>query len=253
MKRMCVMALVAVMFIFTVSAVNLKPEVLSYRVLYKWGLVQKHAGNCTISLTRQGNNYEATATARSASWADKFYHLRDTLRSTMSVADLAPSRYERLAHEDGKYSRDLLQITRSGNRFSTTAHRWRRKKGSSEITEATVNLVADGMTVDLLSSFFYLRSLHFSTMNPGTTTKLNIFSGRKKELLSITYKGLTTLKIKGKEHQTYKVVFTFTTDGKKQSSDPIEAWISTEGQNIPLKLVGKLKIGQVQCIYDGKI
>lgn len=253
MKRLGLIITVVLGWMLSVSAVNLKPEVLNYKVLYKWGLVQKHAGNCTITLTRHGNSYEAVATARSVSWADKFYHLRDTLRSTMSVTDLAPTRYERLAHEDGKYSRDLLQIKRSGNTFSTTAHRWRRRKGSTEVTEATINLTAEGMTVDLLSSFFYLRSLQFSTMNPGNTTRLNIFSGKKKELLSITYKGLTNLKLNGKEYQAYKVVFTFTTDGRTKSSDPIEAWISTEGQNIPLKLVGKLKIGQVQCIYNGNL
>lgn len=252
MKRIIFFILIAVVSLLSLQAVELKPETLNYKVLYKWGLVHKQAGTATITLSRSGDKYHAVATARSVSWADKFYPLRDTLKSTMSVVDLAPVRYERLAHEDGKYSRDLLKITRSGNTFSTTAHRWRQKKGETQVTEAFTQLSAQGMTVDLLSSFFYLRSLQFSTMTPGAQTKLNIFSGKKKELLSITYKGLTSLKINGKERQAYKVVFTFTTDGKKASSDPIEAWISTEGQNIPLKLVGKLKIGQVQCLYTGK-
>lgn len=252
MKRIVFLILYFSAVVIALQAVELKPETLHYKVLYKWGLVHKQAGTATITLSRSGDKYHAIATASSVSWADKFYPLRDTLKSTMNAVDLSPLRYERLAHEDGKYSRDLLNITRTGNTFSTTAHRWRRKKGESQVSEAFTHLSAQGMTVDLLSSFFYLRSLQFFTMNPGTQTKLNIFSGKKKELLSITYKGLTTLKINGSDRQAYKVVFTFTTDGKKASSDPIEAWISTEGQNIPLKLVGKLKIGQVQCLYTGK-
>ena len=86
-------------------------------------------------------------------------------------------------------------------------------------------------------------------MKPGTKKSINIFSGKRKELLTFTYSGMDNVKINGKNHSAYKVTFTFTSDGRKESSDPIQAWVSTDEQRIPLKLIGKLKIGQVQCIY----
>lgn len=235
------------------ATTSMAPETLTYKVMYKWGMIHKQAGTATFRLTASGANYNAVVTARSDPWADKVYHLRDTLRARFATADFSPHFYERLAHEDGKFSHDVLRFTHSGGTYSATCTRERRKKGQKELTTASTKLTAQGMTVDLLTSFYYLRSLKFGTMNPGSTVKLNIFSGKRKELLTITYSGISSLKIDGKNHQVYKVKFTFTSDGRKQTSDPIEVWLSMDSRQIPLKLVGKLKIGQVQCIYTGKI
>ncbi len=232
------------------SAFSPSNETLNYKVMYKWGLIHKQAGTATITLRPGGAGYKAVATAKSAPWADKIYRLRDTLRTEMKHT-FAPVKYERIAHEDGKFSHDLLTFTQSGQTVKAHCQRWRKKKSEQSANYATTDLSASGMTLDIFSSFYYLRALPFPTMNPGTTKRVNIFSGKKKELLTFTYAGITTLKINGKEYQTYKVTFTFTSDGKKQTSDPIEAWVSTEPSRIPLKLIGKLKIGQVQCIYTG--
>lgn len=252
MIRKTVLLLTLLLTVASASALELSNETLRYKVLYKWGLIQRQAGTAWFTVSRQGDHLHARVIGHSAPWADKFYQLRDTLTSKMSAADLAPVSYERIAHEGGKYSRDKIDFSRSGNTFTAQAQRWRRsnKKGAQLNTASTV-LKAEGMTVDLLTSFYYLRSLPFESMAPGKVTNINIFSAKKKERLAITYTGLTTLKIDNKEYKTYKVRFTFTTDGKKQSSDPIDAWISTDGRHIPLKLVGKLKIGQIQCIYTG--
>lgn len=59
------------------------------------------------------------------------------------------------------------------------------------------------------------------------------------------------VKINGKNQDAYRIRFTFTTDGRKQSSEPIEAWISTDARHIPLLIEGSLKIGKVRCIYTG--
>lgn len=232
------------------SALSLGNETLNYKVMYKWGLIHKQAGTAAITLRKSGSGYKAVTTAKSAPWADRIYRLRDTLHTEMD-SRFIPHRYERLAHEDGKFSHDLLVFKHSGNNVTAHCQRWRKKKNDKTASYATLDLSAQGVTLDIFSSFYYLRSLPFATMNPGTTKRVNVFSGKKKELLTFTYKGITKLKIDGKEVDTYKVVFTFTSDGKKQTSDPIEAWVSTTANHIPLKLIGKLKIGQVQCIYTG--
>lgn len=234
------------------SAATFDNETIQYKVLYKWGLIHKQAGTATLTLKAKdnGSSYHATAIARSASWAERIYKLRDTLHTTMN-RDLTPLCYERIAHEDGKYSHDIVTFSRTGNNVLGHCQRWRRNKKETTTSTATTDLSAQGTTVDIFSSFYYLRALPYQSMTPGTTRVVNIFSGRRKELLTFTFVGQTSLKINGHEHQVYKVLFKFTSDGKKESSDPIEAWVSTSPGHIPLKLVGKLKIGQVQCIYTG--
>ncbi len=231
------------------QAISLQNETIKYKVIYKWGLVHKQAGTATLKLTRSGGKYNAIAIGRSASWADKIYKLRDTLRTTMNVADYTPSRYEYIAHEDGKYSHDVVTFTKSGNTVTGQCTRTRKPKGATAATTEKRELKADGITVDMLSSFYYLRALDFNNMKPGEKKTINIFSGKRKELLTFTYFGVEKLKIDSKTYDTYKVTFSFTSDGKKKSSEPIQAWVSTDSRRVPLKLIGKLKIGQVQCIY----
>ena len=48
-------------------------ESLSYKVMYKWGLINKQAGTATLTISRNGDTYKSRLTAASAPWADKFY------------------------------------------------------------------------------------------------------------------------------------------------------------------------------------
>ena len=159
------------------SAIALPNECIDYKVIYKWGLIHKQAGTARILLNRSGNFYSATATGKSAPWADKFYKLRDTLHTTMHAANFMPIRYEYIAHEDGKYSHDIVNFSQSGNTVTGKCSRVRKGKKDKTATKQTTTLTAQGMTVDMLSSYFYLRSLDFDKMSPGAKKRINIFSG----------------------------------------------------------------------------
>lgn len=245
------MTILGLIFVSTgaTKAITLNNETINYKVSYKWGLVHKQAGTARITLRRSGDKYSAIAVGRSDPWADKFYKLRDTLRTYMR-SDFSPTKYEYIAHEDGKYSHDIVTFTHSGNTVTGHCTRTRKAKKEKAPTTQKTTLTATGMTVDMLSSYFYLRSIDFASMRPGAKRSINIFSGKRKELLTFTYSGTEKLKLDGKTYNTYKVTFTFTSDGKKKTSEPIQAWVSTDANRIPLKLVGKLKIGQVQCTYS---
>ena len=86
-------------------------------------------------------------------------------------------------------------------------------------------------------------------MKPGDKKELTVFSGKRKEKLTITYHGLENVNIDKTEYPAYKISFSFTAEGGKKSSDDMEAWISTASGHIPLKLEGKLPVGKVQCFY----
>ncbi|MDE5745083.1 MAG: DUF3108 domain-containing protein [Paramuribaculum sp.] len=229
----------------------LRKEILNYKVMFKWGLVHKQAGRATLSIAENGNKYIATLIARSEPWADKFYSVRDTLISTMSATDFLPEKYERIAYEGGSFAHDIVSFSRKGNQFSAETERYRKKKKATEITKTTGTLKAEGHTVDLLSVFYYLRAMKFEPLTPGYSKTINIFSGKKRELLHIKYLGEEQLNLDGKKYDTYKISFTFTTGGSNKSSDDILTWISTDVSHVPLKLEGKLKVGRIQCLYTG--
>jgi len=225
-------------------------ETLTYDVIYKWGFINKVAGYATMSLSDEGNNYKATVFAENAPWANSIYMLRDTLYSTFTKDGLYPVEYTYIAHEAGKYKKDVLKFMHTGNTFTADIQRYKRSSSKEPLAKSANHLEAQGMTVDMLSAFFYLRSLDFPNMKKGQSVTVNIFSGSKKEKLKLTYLGMKKISLNNKKYDTFYINFTFTRKGK-ESSDPISGWISTSPQRIPLKVEGSLAVGKVRAIYTG--
>lgn len=231
--------------------ITFSDETLRYKVMFKWGMINKVAGRATVSLRQDADSYYSTVYARSEPWADRIYTLRDTLTTVMSRTTLAPRRYKRIAHEGGRYECDDVKFTLASNCFTADCVRHRRRKNDTTTVATTTRLRAEGMTVDFLSAFYYLRSLNFDNMLPGHSVTINIFSGKRKELLKFSFKGIDSVKgPDGRKHMAYRVVFTFTSDGKKESSDPITAWISMDSRRVPLQIEGKLKVGKIMCVLE---
>lgn len=234
---------------FGLRAAGFADESLNYVISYKWGLIHKDAGEATLRLKNSGNEYMITLTGKTKPWADKFYQVRDTLIGKVEKNGFLPKSYSKIAHEDGKFSRDDIVFSYSGNQVSAQAHRLRvNKKGERSESEKT--LTSTGPTFDMLSVFYYLRNINYETLTAGKPITATIFSGSKVETLTIRYVGKEKLKLRNKsEREAYHIKFRFTQEGKKKSSDDLDAWISTDKNHIPLQIVGSLPVGQVKCYY----
>lgn len=226
-------------------------ESLNYKVMFKWGIVQKQAGRASLSITNVHDKYHAKLTARSEHWADRFYRVRDTLESQIIRTSFRPVIYKKMAHEGDENKRDVVRYVYKGAQTigECSRKKW-NEKGELKVDE-TRTLEAYGTTVDMLSSFYYMRGLSYETWKPGHVVTLNIFSGKRKELLTIKYLGEAIVKVDKKEYKTYHIQFTFTGEGRKKTSDDMDAWIDTGDARIPIKMEGKLKVGKVQCFYTG--
>jgi len=226
-------------------------ETLTYKVMFKWGLLNKQAGDVTINLRSEGNRYYSVLTAKSASWADPIYKVRDTLLSTMERPSLAPVIYHKISHEGSEYKHDVVSFSKVG--ATTKGHCSRKvvKKGKL-VKDETRDLDAIGTTVDMLSSFYYMRTLDFASMKKGQVITINIFSGKRKELLTMKYIGKDKVSYDNRRYDCYHISFIFTSDGKTRTSDDMDAWLTADGRCIPVKLEGKLPVGRVRCFYTGK-
>ena len=221
-------------------------ETLHYVISYKWGLIHKDAGDATLSLRRVGPNYSITLTAKTKPWADRIYSVRDTLRATVSADGLKPLSYAKITHEKGKYKVDEITYSISGATTTGNARRIRFDDGKRSVTEKTFS--ATGPVYDMLSVFYYLRSLNFSQLAADKVYKATVFSGRQKETINIRYLGLETIKLKDKsQRRAYHIRFNFTRDGGKKSSEDMDTWISTDPAHIPLYLVAHLPVGEVRA------
>ena len=87
-------------------------ETLHYVITYKWGLINKEAGDATLTMQTSGTESRLTLTARTRPWADKMFAVRDTLLSIADPHTLQPLRYVKSAHEGGRFSRDEIIFSR---------------------------------------------------------------------------------------------------------------------------------------------
>lgn len=233
------------------TATSFNNESINYKVMYKWGVVNKQAGHATLTLNRHGDHYKTQLTAASEHWADRFYKVRDTLNGKIAINGFLPSFYEKIAHEGGEHKHDIVHYTRSGSNVTGNCTRSVINNKGQLTKNEKRSLSAVGTTLDMLSSFYYMRTLPYNTYKIGHPITVNVFSGKRKELLTIKYIGTEVIDINKKSYNCYHIRFTFTGDGGKKTSDDMDAWISTESNHIPIKLEGKLKVGKVQCYYTG--
>lgn len=128
-------------------------ETLTYDVIYKWGFINKVAGYATMSLRDEGDCYKATVYAENAPWANSIYMLRDTLYTTFTKVGLYPLEYTYIAHEAGKYKKDVLEFSHNGDVFTANVQRFKQSSPKEPVVKSTKHLEANGMTVDMLSAF----------------------------------------------------------------------------------------------------
>ena len=221
-------------------------ETLKYVITYKWGLITKDSGDATLSLKNQGPNYYIKLTGKTKPWADGLFHVRDTLISVMDKAKFRPISYTKVAHEGGKYAKDVIEYSYSGSKVGGKATKYREKKGTTKTEQ--IELSATGDTFDMLSVFYWLRSIDPATLPIGQKVTATLFSGSHEETVKIWKVGQESIKMRdGSKRDAWHIRFTFTSKGGKKTSDNIDAWISKDDRRIPLEIKGKLPLGHVNA------
>lgn len=248
MKRLMIaIGLLCISALFSLAS---ETERLNYVVTYKWGLIQKDAGDVEITKKDKGDGYELKLIAKTKPWADKIYKVRDTLVSFTEKEHYKPLHYVYIAHEKNKYRKDDIKFTYSGHKVKGLSEKYKENK-NGEIIHTTNILEGDFPAYDMLSVYFFLRDIDYASLKPGETVKATIFSGSKEEDLEVRCQGKEKIQLRDKsEHEAWHIVFKFTQAGGKKSSDDINCWISTQKPNIPLLIVGNLPIGQVRVNYE---
>lgn len=248
MKRLSLLLMSAVLITCFGMYGAFRNETLHYVISYKWGLIHKDAGTATLTLVNSGPDYKLMLAARTMPWADRFYRTRDTLTATVKRANLQPVDYTKITHEKNTHSRDEIKYSSYGNVTKGETVRYRNRDGKTVAYRTT--LTASGPVYDMLSVFYYLRSLDYSSLSRAKSYKATVFSGKKSETITIRNMGLEKIKLKDKtSREAWHIRFNFTTGGGRKSSDDIDTWISTDERHIPLYLVGKLPVGEVRAYY----
>jgi len=258
----CALNLPTDLYAVTRPSKQSQTEKLTYDVYFHLGFIWAKAGRGHLTYydevlpdgTQQKHGQLA---AQSLNVVEHIMKVRDTLDTWMNN-QMIPKEFIKITHE-GKYNciehnnfipkwKDSSATLGPENVASSTVkvHRWLKKGKEDPSTDDTLHVVKEP-AYDMLSLFYVVRNLDYSTIKRGTKMKYACFSGLKKDWINVEYKGVEQIELRnGKHHTGYLVYLTFATKG--QESTPLQVWLSQTPDHRPLKvIIGLKRIGSVQC------
>lgn len=208
-------------------------EKLTYEL--RWEFIP--AGEATLevlptTVINKKKAFHFLLTARTNSFADMFYKVRDRINAYTDI-DMTHSLLYEKKQREGKTKRDV-----------TVSFNWRKKKAhysDSGRRRRPISILPG--TFDPLSAFYYTRRFDFSKIKeisrPVTDGKKNVM-GR----LQVVKREQIT--VKGIQYDTFLIVPELKHVGgvfEKSKDAKIELWVSADHRRIPIRIKSKVVVG----------
>ena len=169
---------------------------------------------------------------------DPFFKVRDRYETYMDTEGLFPWRFEQHVRE-GKYKRDFSAF------FDQRRGKAKTKKGTYEIPENTH---------DIVSAFYFARTLDYDTLKVGDRIRLQNFFKDKVHPLDVVYHGKETIDVEAGKFDCLIIEPLVKEGGLFKSDGSIFIWLSDDEAKIPVKVRTKVIIGSIDAelkSYEG--
>lgn len=235
----------------TAGAWTVPDETLHYSVNFKWGLIDANAGIATLTTENVAgtNSFRATLTGKSVDLLGHYYAVGDTMVGSIMADTMQPIYTQHLSREAGVFSIETVTYDTSGD---SSLGNVVKELPDGKVVRSRVSHYGGGLTLDLLAVFYYIRQIDYENMTPGENVRVNIFSGKNSETLTVTYDGRNEMEFDGASRQVYDISLTFSAEnGGTVNTDRMRVSISADNDRVPLLIDGSLKIGHLVCRYVG--
>ncbi|RZK23261.1 MAG: DUF3108 domain-containing protein [Flavobacterium sp.] len=207
-------------------------EELTYKL--KYGFIT--AAEATIKVEASDMKFDGKPTyklvvdARTSGTFDVFYKIRDHYDSYIDKTELTPYFYQEDVRE-AKYRRQ------DKARFHQDAKKVVANTGTYN-TPTT-------QTFDLVSAYYFARSLDISKIKINDTFKLNYFLGDEISALEIQYVGKETIKTKLGNISCLKFSPSIKPGRIFKKDSKLYLWITDDGNRVPVKAQVEILVGSV--------
>lgn len=190
------------------------------------------------------NCYEITATLNSASSFEWVYKIQDRYKCYLDAEGLFPWRFEQSIKE-GDYSKEFTAIfDNAGNKVKTTTVVKGDKKPDGEFTITPYAL-------DIISAFYYARTLNVQNMNKGETFSLNSFYDDKCYDLKVKILDKESADVPAGDFRSIIVQPIAEEGALIKKAENIAVWISQDERKIPIKVQLDIIVGSVNAELTG--
>ena len=208
-------------------------EVLEYRLHY--GVI--NAGTAKLEVNKLDKKVEGrevfhiVGTGQSKGAFDWFFKVRDRYETVFDAEGAFPWVFKRDVNEGGyKIKQDYKFI----------------QKQNKVINEKGVEFKAPEGIQDMLSSFYYARTIDFSKAKEGEIFTIWSFVDDEIWPLKIKFAGKETVKVEGKKYRALKFHPVIQTGRLFKNETDVSVWISDDINKIPLLAEGKVLVGSVK-------
>lgn len=207
----------------------------------KYGFVT--AGIATMQIPKikriSGRNaYHVTFEVNSVPSFDIFYKVRDRYETYIDVEGLFPWRFEQHIRE-GNYSRDFSAF-------------FDQRKGKAKTTEGEYAIPK--YVHDIVSAFYFARTLDYSGMKKGDKIHLQNFYKDKVYDLDVVYHGKETIEVKAGKFDCIIVEPLVQEGGLFKSEGNIIIWLTDDDIKMPVRVKTKVVVGAIDAdltSYEG--
>lgn len=207
-------------------------EVLTYKL--KYGFIT--AAEATIKVRPTDTKFDGRPTyclsvdAQTSGTFDIFYKVRDHYDSYIDKETLLPYFYQENVREASYRREDKA-------RFNQAAKKVTSNRGNFN-TPTT-------QTFDLVSAYYFARSLDISHLKIGDSFKLNYFLGDEISSLQIEYVGKETIKSKLGNIRCLKFSPSIKPGRIFKKDSKLYLWVTDDGNRVPVKAQVEILVGSV--------
>lgn len=208
-------------------------EKLRYRVSY--GFVD--AGEAVLEVkptSKKGNGrsmYHVVATGKTLGGFNAFYRVEDVYESYIDQRGVFPWYFKRRVDEGGyKINQDYT--------FKQDRYRVVTEEGKQYKIPAGVQ--------DMISSFYYARTLNFDNMKKGQVFTFDCFMDEELWPLKVKYVGDETINIRKGKFKCHKFVPVVQEGRYFSSEEDVNFWVTADDNRIPILVKAKIPVGSIK-------
>lgn len=220
-------------------------ESLTYKVYYNAGPMWISAGEVYFKL-QEGKvdnkaMYHAVSEAVSYQTFDWFFKVRDKMETWMDPGTLNSEKFVRDVNEGGY----TFFRSYDWNRQTNTIISFEDRKNGKTKTKTIKNV--DPCAVDLLSAFYWARSLNFDNYKPGDKIPVAMAVDDTVYNLYISYLGKEKYKTKLGTFNCMKVKPLLVEGSVFKAGEGMTIWFTDDANRIPVRIESQLLIGRITC------
>ncbi|WP_072053069.1 DUF3108 domain-containing protein [Hymenobacter terrenus] len=215
-------------------------ETIKYTVHY--GLI--NGGEATVetagSLERINDRpcYKATVSGRTTGSFDFFLRIRDQWRAYIDTTSILPIRAQRDIAEKNYRKKETVDFDHIHD--IAEVHEQRKDKDKRSSVKIANN------SLELVSGFYYLRTINFDRMKVGEVIKIPGFFDGDNLMLEVAYKGRETVATKAGDIRTFKLVPKMPNNKLFRGENSISVYLSDDRNKIPVLFQAEMFVGTVK-------